>query len=140
MKTPFVLILVILFFSFSEDQPECGERSLPYWYNGINSRVEGENITIRRAFAELQEYTNNIYPVDGFITLRLHISKTGKLCDMEVFEIDKDYQKTSFNQGELARELQMIAIELKDWKRDKELKTYNLIRFKIKDGKIEEIF
>ena len=38
------------------------------------------------------------------------------------------------------RQIEQISIGIKNWKRDKDYKTYNLIRFKIKNGKIEEIF
>ena len=72
--------------------------------------------------------------------MRLNISKTGKLCDIETFQIDENYKSTEFNNGQLIKELEQIIISLTDWKRDKDYKTYNLIRLKIKDGRIEEIF
>lgn len=126
--------------SFSQDKTECEERSMPYWANGINSRIEGENITLRNAFRDIQLSETDITPINGFITLRVHISKTGKFCNIETFQIDENYQNTEFNSGKLIEKLENIAIELKDWKRDKDFKTYNLIRLKIKNGKIEEIF
>lgn len=140
MKKIYVIAAIYLLFSFSKDQSECNERSMPYWANGINSRVEGENITLRKAFREVQNSKKNIRPANGFITLRLHISKTGKLCNMETFQIDENYQDVQFNNGKLVNELREIAAALKNWKRDKNFKTYNLIRLKIKDGKIEEVF
>lgn len=126
--------------SFSQGNSECEERTRPYWANGINSRIEGEVPTLEKAFKDIQLAKTNIEPANGFITLRLNISKTGKLCNLETFQIDEDYDKTEFNGGELIIELEKIAMELKNWKRDKEYKTYNLIRLKIKNGKIEEIF
>lgn len=59
---------------------------------------------------------------------------------METFQIDENYQDVQFNNGKLVNELREIAAALKNWKRDKNFKTYNLIRLKIKDGKIEEVF
>lgn len=140
MKKLFALITIFTLLSFSQGKSECDERTRPYWAIGINSRVEGEVPTLEKAFKDIQLAETNIEPANGFITLRLDISKTGKLCNLETFQIDENYENTEFNNGELIRELDKIAIELKEWKRDKEYKTYNLIRLKIKNGKIEEIF
>lgn len=133
-----IIVLTILLTStqsFSQENNECDERTLPYWANGINSRIEGESPTFRKAFEEIQLSSTEIEPNNGFITLRLNISKTGKLCDIETFQIDENYKSTIFNNGTLIKELEQIAIGLTDWKRDKEYKTYNLIRLKIKDGR-----
>jgi hypothetical protein len=138
-----ILVLSILLFSiqsFSQEKNDCDERTLPYWANGINSRIEGENPALRKAFDKIQHSKTEIQPKNGFITLRLNISKKGKLCDVETFQIDENYKSTEFNNGQLIKELEQIAIGLTDWKRDKDYKTYNLIRLKIKDGRIEEIF
>ena len=141
MKKLFTLITIFFtLLSFSQAKNECDERTRPYWANGINSRVEGEVPTLKKAFKDIQLTATNIEPANGFITLRLNISKTGKLCTLETFQIDENYKKTEFNNGELIKELEKIAIGLKEWKRDKEYKTYNLIRIKIKNRKIEEIF
>lgn len=140
MKKLFTLIIILTFLSFSQENNDCEERSRPYWANGINSRIEGEVPTLKKAFREIQLAETNIKPANGFITLRLNISKTGKLCDLETFQIDENYDSTEFNNGELIKDLEKIAVELKEWKRDKEYKTYNLIRIKIKNGNIEEIF
>ncbi|GAB1856197.1 hypothetical protein MHTCC0001_10320 [Flavobacteriaceae bacterium MHTCC 0001] len=126
--------------SFSQGNNECDERTLPYWANGINSRIEGENPTFRKAFQKIQLSETEIEPKNGFITLRLNISKTGILCDIETFQIDENYKTIKFNNGQLAKKLEKIAIGLTNWKRDKDYKTYNLIRLKIKNGRIEEIF
>ncbi len=113
---------------------------MPYWANGINSRIEGEGPTLRNAFKDIQLTETNINPNNGFITLRLIISKTGKFCGIDTFQIDENYKNTEFNDGELIEKLEKVALGLKKWHRDEDYKTYNLIRIKIKDGKIEEIF
>lgn len=138
-----ILTLAILFFStqsFSQENNDCDEKIVPYWWNNTNSRIEGEVPTLKKAIQETQLYETEIEPKNGFITLRLNISKTGKLCDIETFQIDENYKGTVFNNGKLITKLEQIAIRLTDWKRDKNYKTYNLIRLKIKDGRIEEIF
>lgn len=140
MKKLIALLTIVTFLSFSQEKTECEERSRPYWANGINSRIKGENPTLRNAFKDIQLSDTTITPDKGFITLRLNISKTGKLCNIETFQIDENYQDTEFNNGTLIKELEIIAADLTAWERDKDYKTYNLIRLKIKNGKIEEIF
>ena len=141
MKKIFVLtILLFTIQSFSQEHNECDERTMPYWAYEINSRIEGEVPTLKKKFKEIQLNEINIKPANGFITIRLDISKNGELCDIQTYQIDKDYKSTEFNDGELKNKLEQIAVGLKDWKRDKEYKTYNLIRLTIKNGKIEEIF
>lgn len=140
MKKILVLLTIVSILSFSKDKNECEERSAPYWANNINSRIAGENITLRKAFKKIQQLETNIKPENGLITLRLHITKTGGFCNMDTFQIDQNYENTEFNNGALIKVLESVALGLKDWKRDKEYKTYNLIRIKINNGKIEEIF
>ncbi|MGB5204636.1 hypothetical protein [Eudoraea sp.] len=140
MKESLLILIILTLLSFSQKKNECDEETKPYWLYGINSRIEGESPTLRKVFKEIQLAETNITPSNGFITLRLNISKTGKFCDIETFQIDENYENTEFNNGELAKELEGIAVGLTDWKREKDYKTYNLIRVKIKNGKIEEIF
>lgn len=140
MKGILVLAITLTLLSFSQDKNECDERSVPYWLHGVNSTIEGETITLRKAFREVQNKETDIQPANGFITLRLNISKNSKLCDIDAFQIDENYEDTEFNKGKVIAELNNIAAGLTDWKRDKDVKTYNLIRFKIKNGRIEEIF
>jgi len=139
--TKFIYLIAILpFLTFSQETNDCGERTMPYWANYINSRIEGENPTLRNAFRNIQLAETNITPSSGFITLRLYITKTGEFCEMETFQIDENYEPTVFNNGALITALETIALSLTNWERDKDFKTYNLIRLKIKNGKIEEIF
>ena len=140
MKKFLTLIIILTVLSFSQETDECDEDTWPYYTIGINSRIEGESPTLRKIFKDIQVSKSNIVPANGFITLRLTVSKTGRLCDIESFQIDENYQSTEFNSGELIKELERIAVGLKGWQRDKDFKTFNLIRFKIKEGKIEEIF
>ncbi len=136
-----ILVLTILLLSiqcFSQEKNDCDDNIVPYWWNGTNSRIEGESPTLRKAFKEIQ--LTEIEPKSGFITLRLNISKTGNLCDIETFQIDENYKSTEFNNGQLVKKLKQIAMGLTNWKRDKDYKTYNIIRLKIKNGRIEEIF
>lgn len=140
MKKLFLLITFLPFLALSQENNDCEERTMPYWANNINSRIRGENPTLRKAFKEIQLTETNIQPSNGFITLKLYITKTGEFCEMETFQIDEDYQPTVFNNGTLIKELETIALSLTDWERDKDFKTYNLIKLKIKNGKIEEIF
>ncbi|MDF4220064.1 hypothetical protein PXC01_00600 [Maribacter sp. M208] len=140
MKKLFLLITFLPFLALSQENNDCEERTMPYWANNINSRIRGENPTLRKAFKKIQLTETNIQPSNGFMTLKLYITKTGEFCEMETFQIDEDYQPTVFNNGTLIKELETVALSLTDWERDKDFKTYNLIKLKIKNGKIEEIF
>lgn len=145
MKKLFAIILTSLIISCSGKKSDCEEHSSAYWTTTIfgkphNTRIEGENITIRKAFENIKKLETDIEPKDGFITLRLHIDKNGNFCSQENFQINKDYQPTQFNDGKLIQKLEKISSNLKGWKNDTETKTYYLIRFTIKNGRIEEIF
>ncbi|PKB43040.1 hypothetical protein AX016_1222 [Cellulophaga sp. RHA19] len=149
MKKHFTIILILLLFSCNEKDSDCDEHSKPYYsftYDiGLkekhhNTKIKGENIVIRKAFQEIMNTETEISPKNGHITLRLHLDKNGNFCNQESFEIDNEYQPTKFNNGELIKKLKSISNGLLGWTNDTETKTFYLIRFKIKGGKIEEIF
>ena len=140
MKKLLVLIIIFSILAFSQEKNECEEYTMPYWANGINSQIKGEKPILRKVFKNIQLSETDITPKNGFITLRVNISKTGKFCNIETFQIDENYENIEFNNGNLITELENIAIGIKDWQRDKDYKTYNIIRLKVKNGKIEEIF
>jgi hypothetical protein len=139
MRSFLIILIGVLTISCSREQG-CDEISMPYWANGINSKMEGENITLRRTFQTLQQSETDITPRSGFITLRMHISRNGTLCGIETFEIDSTYNPISFNEGKLIEKLKVAATGIKEWRKEKDVKTYNLIRLKIDDGKIMEVF
>lgn len=137
----YIILLILFPLTLSaQEQGDCDDEVMPYWANGINSRIEGENVTIRKAYSEIQHQEHNISPKNGFITIRLNISSTGELCSIDTFQIDQDYKPITFNHGELIKRLVATAKGLSGWTRDKPYKTYNLIRFKIKNGAITQIF
>lgn len=105
-----------------------------------NTRIENENIRIRKEFEKLVKSENEITPSRGFITLKIHIDKKGEICNIENYQIDEDYISTEFNDGELIKKINRIAINLDDWKNDTNTKTYYLIRLKVNNGSIEEVF
>lgn len=145
MKNLIAIIFTLLFLSCSEKILDCEEHSSAYWTTTMfgkphNTKIERENIAIREAFQEIKKSETNIKPKNGFITLKLHIDKLGDFCNQENFQIDTEYQLTQFNNGTLIDELEKVSKNLKGWKNDTETKTYYLIRLKIKDGQIEEIF
>lgn len=144
MKTLFVIILILALTSCKENS--CDEESEGYWTGNFitqklhETKIEGENVTIRNAFKEIIESEKNIEPDEGFITLRLHLDKNGFFCEQDVFEIDTDYMLISFNKGILAKKLSNISSSLSGWTNQTNTKTYYLIRLKIKHGEIVEIF
>lgn len=145
MKNLIVIIFTLLFLSCSEKVSDCEGHSSAYWTTTMfgkphNTRIERENIAIREAFQEIKKTETDIEPKNGFITLKLHINKFGNFCNQENFQIDTKYQFTQFNNGGLIDKLKKVSKNLKGWENDTETKTYYLIRLKIKDGRVEEIF
>lgn len=145
MKNISIFVFALVFLSCIEKASDCEDNSAPYWTvsvigNPHNTRIQGENITIRKAFQELVDTEINITPNNGFITLKLHLDKSGNFCNQENFQIDTDYQATEFNDGDLITKLENISSKLEGWLNDTESKTYYLIRLKIQDGQIAEIF
>lgn len=102
--------------------------------------LSGENIPLRKAFNEIRMYESDINPKNGFITIRRLLSETGDFSKLESFQLDEHYNATQFNNGALIKKLEYIALGLKDWKRDRDYTNFSLIRIKIKNGKIEEVF
>ncbi|WP_291865237.1 hypothetical protein [Maribacter sp.] len=145
MKKHFVILSILFFISCSEKKSDCDDYSEAYWSGTIsgkmhNTRIKGENITIRKAFEKIKKTETNIEPKNGFITLKLHIDKYGFFCSQKKFQIDTNYEPIQFNNGKLIKKLELVASDLKGWSNDTETKTYYLIRLTIKDGRIEEIF
>lgn len=142
------LIFLVFLFSCSKKKEPCEEYSEPYYsgnhmffsHKNHNTRLKGENITIRKAFKKLIFEEQNITPNNGYITLKIHIDKHGNFCNQKCYQIDENYQPTIFNNGELIRKIEAISSNLSNWKNDTETKTFYLIRLKIEDGIIKEIF
>lgn len=150
MKKHIAITLTILIFSCSEKMSDCEQNSSPYYSFKIgiidlkgkkhNTKLKGENVTIRKALEQIVNSETAIKPKNGFITLRLHIDKYGNFCNQETFQINNEYHPTEFNDGELVTKIENISSSLKGWSNDTETKTFYLIRIKIEEGKIEEIF
>jgi len=144
MKNLFILTIILILTSCKGNS--CDEESEGYWTGNFitqklhKTKIEGENITIRNAFKEIIESEKSIKPEQGFITLRLHLDKNGFFCEQDIFEIDTEYQPISFNKGKLAKKLANVSSSLSGWSNQTKTKTYYLIRLKIKNGEIVEIF
>lgn len=145
MRKLITIIYILQLLSCAEKISDCEELSSAYWRSTMlgkpnNTKIQGENIAIRKAFQKLKKSETSIKPENGFITLKLHIDKYGNFCNQENFQIDSEYQPTQFNNEELIEKLKEVSSHLAGWTNDTETKTYYLIRFKIQNGKIEEIF
>ena len=142
------LVFSLLFTSCSNKKEPCEEYSEPYFSSTLkkfsfkdhNTKIKDENITIRKVFKYLVEKEQTITPKNGFITLKIHIDKFGNFCNQESFQIDENYQPTIFNNGELIKKVEAISSNLSGWQNDTETKTFYLIRLKIEDGIIKEVF
>lgn len=139
------LFLIITATSCSKNDNPCQEPSQAYWTVSLfgkphNTKIKGENRTIRKAFKDIMLEKKNIVPSKGYINLKLHLDKNGNFCSLESFEIDDTYSTTSFNNGKLIKDLEKIASSLEGWSNDTNTKTYYLIKFVINEGIIKEVF
>ena len=126
MKNIFIIIFILPLFTLSQEKE--------------TSNMGGENIPLRIAFQEIKMSESDITPKNGFITIRRLLSENGEFSEMKSFQIDENYNNTEFNNGTLIKKLERITLGLKKWKRDRDYENFSLIRIKIKNGKIEEIF
>ena len=138
MKYLKIATILLLLYACSKKKDLCNQHSEPYYrYKTI---IKGENITIRNAFKKLIQNEQNITPKNGFITVKIHTDKNGNLCNLETYQIDKNYQPINFNNDELVTKVKDISSGLTNWIKDTKVKTFYLIRLKIEDGKIKEVF
>jgi len=148
IKIKIALFFFLIFVSCSKKKEPCNEYSEPYYSSNFkwfsfkdhNTKIKGENITLRKAFKKFIEEEKNITPKKGFITLKIHINKFGNFCNQESFQIDENYQPIVFNNGELIKKVEAISRNLSGWHNDTQTKTFYLIRLKIEDGTIKEVF
>jgi len=89
----------------------------------------------------LSNFSKNTYNDNGFLNLRFLINCKGKIGDIEINELNTDYEISSLN-SELVNELSKLTFRKENWnsietldKRD----TYMYIIYKIENGEITEI-
>lgn len=140
MKNIIYLIVLFLILSCSNKIEGCEEISIPSWHNGNELGLEGGSKEIRKIFSEIQKSGSDIIPPNGFITLKVHINPNGEICSIESFQIDQDYEPISFNNDVLVNGLEKKVKQIDGWLNKLRIKSFFLIRFKIKDGRISEIF
>lgn len=134
------MLFIILIIGCADEKKVCNEMSIPPWHNSNELGIEGGSKKIREIFSEIQRTENKINPQNGFITLKIHINSEGELCNVESFQINQDYKAIVFNDNDLINRLEKKAREILIWQNKLKVQSFYLIRFKMIEGRIDEIF
>lgn len=112
-----------------------------YYYKGTvyNGGLYNINKIVNSSY-KVPENTND----SGLIRMRFVVNCEGKAGRFEMLELDADYKKTKFDPA-ISSQIFEITEKLQDWKpgRDEQghpVDTYRLLTFRIKNGKIIDIF
>ncbi|CAM3251578.1 hypothetical protein [Aequorivita lipolytica] len=126
---------------FSEGFELCDSSLKPFgYYHSARGIFNGEKYQFRKTISE--KYTNNGYTDSGFVNVRFLLNCNGKVGNVEINELNTDYEKTDLN-DELVDQLVTLSIAKQNWiPKEIEGKTYDsymYLIFKIEDGEVLEI-
>ncbi len=116
----------------------CDERVV-YEYYQTQLTYQGGTQAVRDLFYERVTKVANISPSNGWITLRFLVNCEDRVGRIRSFGIDQEYNVATID-TELKQQLHTIAKSLEDWSRKAPFDSYYMVRFKIVNGKIQEIF
>jgi hypothetical protein len=126
---------------FSEEFQLCNPSDYPNgYYHSARDIFNGGKYQFRKTISE--KYTNNGYTDSGFLNLRFLLNCKGEIGNVEINELNTDYEKTDLN-DELVSQLVTLSIAKQNWiPKEIEGKTYDsymYLIFKIEDGEVLEI-
>lgn len=114
-------------------------RSNRYYYQG--TRYNGGHYAIKKRIAA--EYKAPNVDENGLVRIRFVVNCEGKTGQFEVLELDENYKERSFD-SRITTQLLKITESLDDWiagaKNDYAVDTYFFISYKIKEGKVVDLF
>ncbi|SDW99459.1 hypothetical protein [Aequorivita viscosa] len=127
--------------AFSEGFARCDTTLKPqgYYHSERNIFKDGK-YQFRKTISK--KYENNGYTDSGFLNLRFLVNCNGDVGNVEINELNSDYQQTDLN-NELVDQLVNLSIAKENWT-PKEIggKTYDsymYLIFKIENGEVLEI-
>ena len=127
--------------SESNNFKRCSDKIVG-WYASAATYVpiyKGSKYSFKRHIKE--NYIHSDTTTNGFLNLRFVINCQGEVGDMEVNQIDLNYQTTEFSQ-KLVEQLIQLSSRKENWEipETEEPKDYYMyLIYKIEDGKIAEI-
>lgn len=126
---------------FSEGFSLCNPSLKPYgYYHSAREAYSGGKYQFTKTIFE--KYINQEYTDSGFLNLRFYINCNGNVGNVEINELNTDYEKTDLN-NDLVNQLVKLSIASDNWavkeNDGKKYDSYMYLIFKIKDGEILEI-
>lgn len=125
----------------SDNFERCSDKIVG-WFASAATYVpiyNGSKSSFRKYIQE--NYTQTDSLTNGFLNLRFIINCKGEVGDMEVNQVDPNYQATEFSK-ELVKQITQLSSRKENWQLQKteEPKDYYMyLIYKIEDGKIAEI-
>lgn len=118
------------------------DKTFQYYYAG--TKYMGERKAIRdEILSSLKTQSLSLENKSGYITIRFSVNCKGEAGMYRLLQIDENYSETTFNDTEVDKLITTVS-ELKNWKagslNDTPVDSYYQIHFKIKKGRIEDIF
>lgn len=125
---------------FASNFKRCNDYSPIGYYSHVDFNVFDKNKAQFKRFIQ-SNFNSNLYTDSGMLNLRFIINCNGEVGDMEVNQLNKDYQITKFNNN-LVEEIIQLTVEKENWvisdnKSDND--KYMYLIFRLEDGKITEI-
>lgn len=126
---------------FSEGFELCDSSLKPFgYYHSARGIFNGGKYQFRKTISE--KYKNNGYTDSGFLNLRFHLNCHGEVGNVEVNELNTDYEITDLN-DDLVNQLVKLSIVKENWvpkeQEGKSYDSYMYLIFKIKDGEVLDI-
>lgn len=123
----------------NKDFELCGKgRLIGYYHSAAPKIYRGTKLEFREFI--LSNFENNGFSDSGILNLRFHINCDGQVGNMEVNELDNDFEKSSLTE-ELVDQLIELISQSKNWETfaDEDYNYYMYLNFKIEDGNVTEI-
>lgn len=124
---------------FNDDFKLCGKGRLTGYYHSAAPKIyKGTKLNFREFI--LSNFDNKGFTDSGMLNLRFHINCNGQVGNMEVNELDNDFEKSSLTE-ELVEQLIILVSQSKNWETfaGEDYNYYMYLNFKIEDGNITEI-
>jgi hypothetical protein len=124
---------------FNDDFELCGnERLIGYYHSAAPKIYKGTKLEFREFI--LSNFENKGFTDSGMLNLRFHINCNGQVGNMEINELDNDFEKRSLTE-ELVDQLIELVSQSMNWEpfAGKDYNYYMYLNFKIEDGNITEI-
>ena len=123
----------------NEDFELCGNgRIIGYYHSSAPKIYKGTKHKFREFI--FSKFENKGYTDSGMLNLRFHVNCNGLVGNLEINELNSDFQKSSLTQ-ELVDQIIRLTSPSTNWETfaGKDYNYYMYLNFKIEDGDITEI-